>query len=92
LLHCYGPESAQPVVLLHGGPSIYGYMWTLAKELPGYRVLDYAQRGTVENPTRGRTVDLEGHIEDLHALITQHCGTTLPMLVGHSWGADLGLL
>lgn len=38
------------VILVHGGPSLYGYMGTLGKELQDdFVVVDYAQRGTFES-------------------------------------------
>jgi proline iminopeptidase len=92
LLNIYGPVGAPCVFLLHGGPSVYGYMHTLGELLQGVRVVDYAQPGTLENPTSRRPVDLDAHIETLHELITLHGGDVAPVLLGHSWGACLALI
>ena len=81
MLHLTGPKGAPLVILLHGGPSIYGYMQTLAEALPSYRVLRYAQRGTVENPANGRPLTIADHLTDLDDIITEHCGRERPVLL-----------
>jgi len=82
----YGGGS-QVVVLLHGGPGAGGYLAPLARELAGrFRVLEPLQRSSGAEPL---TVAL--HVADLYELVQGACGQTPPALVGHSWGAMLGL-
>ena len=89
----FGMESDPLIVMLHGGPSLFGYMHTLSEALrPCWSVLTYAQRGTIANPSVLENITIEGHFEDLDGLIAQHKQGRPVILIGHSWGADLALI
>jgi pimeloyl-ACP methyl ester carboxylesterase len=82
----YG-TSGDPVVLLHGGPGLPGYLAPVARALQDrWRVLEPFQRMREETPL---TVAL--HVADLDEVIEEHCGTEPVALVGSSWGGTLGL-
>ena len=89
----FATESDSLIVMLHGGPSLFGYMHTLSEALrPCWSVLTYAQRGTIATPSLLDNISIEGHIADLDALIAQHKRNRPVTLIGHSWGADLALI
>jgi pimeloyl-ACP methyl ester carboxylesterase len=71
-----------PVVVLHGGPGAPGSLAGLAAELaPDFEVWEPLQRRSGEVPL---TVDR--HVADLHDIAPDPS-----TIVGHSWGAMLGL-
>ncbi|WAL98393.1 alpha/beta fold hydrolase [Streptomyces sp. Je 1-369] len=77
-----------PVVLLHGGPGLPGYLGDVAAMVadlvPVYR---YDQRGTGRSPWQGRHT-LTRHVGDLAELLDAW-DAPRAVLVGHSYGADL---
>jgi proline iminopeptidase len=86
----------QPVVLVHGGPGLYGYQKEVANRLArhGYRVWDYYQRGGPESLSASTgPFTLSTFQEDLRAVIEMVIDETgeAPTLVGHSWGGLLTL-
>lgn len=81
------------VILLHGGPSLYGYMMDIGEVLvDDLKVVDYAQRGTVECPSTPDLLTIDQHIKDLDQIVDQVSEGRKVFLLGHSWGASLGLL
>jgi pimeloyl-ACP methyl ester carboxylesterase len=92
LVNSYG-AGTKTIILLHGGPSFSNYMSTLGTHLSDkYRVVEYSQKGTPENPTSNKEeLTLSGHLRDLKAIVDSHKDTPL-ILIGHSWGASLALL
>lgn len=81
------------IILLHGGPSLYGYMMDLGEVLAeNFKVVDYAQRGAVENPSPTELLTMEQHVEDLDEIVEQVKGEGKVILLGHSWGSNVGLL
>jgi len=87
----YG-QGSKTIILIHGGPSLFGYMKSLGDLLKDdYMIVDYAQRGTFESPLDG-DISIDDHINDLSNLISKYTTTTKPIIIGHSWGADLALL
>ena len=75
------------VALLHGGPGAPGSLWLLAEALKGrFRVLEPFQRGS-----GGIRLTVQGHVEDFHELATETCEGLPVAVIGHSWGAMLGL-
>lgn len=80
------------VVMVHGGPSLYGYMSSLGGLLENdFQVIDYAQRGTFENPSDLEQITIENHVDDIKYVV-QSSETERTVLLGHSWGAALALL
>lgn len=78
---------AQSLIVLHGGPAAAGDVGPLARELGRrWHVLEPFQRGS-----GGRPLTVAAHVQDLDDLIRDRCGTDRPILIGHSWGAMLGL-
>lgn len=87
----YGENSGQTFILLHGGPGMVGYMGPIGGSLADLgRVVDYDQRGAFESPSTGPFL-MQNHVEDLKYLVELLCKDTECILVGHSWGAILGL-
>jgi proline iminopeptidase len=88
----YGaPNSIAPIILIHGGPGITGYLGSLVEMISDrHRVLDYDQRGGSESPSNG-PFRLQDHVDDLRHLIRETCAGTKPILLGHSWGGIVGL-
>jgi pimeloyl-ACP methyl ester carboxylesterase len=71
-----------PVVVLHGGPGAPGSLAGLATQLaPDFEVWEPLQRRSGEVPL---TVDR--HVADLHDIAPEPA-----TIIGHSWGAMLGL-
>lgn len=82
----YGPDGPA-VVVLHGGPGARGSVADLAEALADpLQVLEPWQRANSDVP---QTVAL--HVEDLARLIECELPGEAPAIVGHSWGAMLGL-
>lgn len=79
------------LILIHGGPSLYGYMDTLGGKLKdNYTIVTYAQRGTSANPSKDK-VTTQDHINDLIHLAEKYSDKEV-ILIGHSWGASLALM
>ena len=77
----YGSEPCE-VVVVHGGPGAAGEMAPVARELS-------RSRGVLEALQTASTV--EGQLEELASTLRENA--SLPVsLIGHSWGAMLGLL
>jgi len=75
------------VLLLHGGPGAGGYVAPVARRLAAeYRVWEPLQRGS-----SGEPLTVKKHIEDLYAVARESDEGRAPLIVGHSWGAMLGL-
>jgi len=75
------------VALLHGGPGAPGSLLPLAEALEGgFRVLEPFQRGS-DVPS----LTVQRHVEDFHELVTETCDGRPVAVIGHSWGAMLGL-
>lgn len=75
------------VIVLHGGPAAVGSALPLATGLQRhFRVLEPWQRGSGDGP-----LSVARHVADLHEVIATHCESTVPALVGESWGAMLAL-
>lgn len=77
------------VFVLHGGPGAPGYMKPVAERLgrEGYLAVEPFQRsGSAEQP-----LTVERHIEDLAEVVDHFRPDRPAVIVGHSWGAMLGL-
>lgn len=82
--------ASHPVIFLHGGPGLYGYMPSLCEVLTSdCRCVYYEQRGSKQ----GRLdLGVEGHVRDLRQVVEVFSTESRPMIVGHSWGAMLATL
>jgi pimeloyl-ACP methyl ester carboxylesterase len=81
------------IILVHGGPSLFGYMKSLGEVLASrYKIVDYAQRGTFETPAPVDQVIMENHIADLKGVIDKYRSSSPVILLGHSWGANVALM
>lgn len=75
-----------PVLFVHGGPGLYGYMGDLTEAVGRRRpAWTYFQRSMGQDP-----VSVETHISDLQAVMASL--RARPIVVGHSWGALLAML
>ncbi|MBW2233001.1 MAG: alpha/beta fold hydrolase [Deltaproteobacteria bacterium] len=80
-----------PVVLLPGGPGCCDYLGPVADLLADrFTTLRYEPRGCGRSTRAGR-FDLDECVKDLER-IRMHFGWTEWCVLGHSWGANLGLL
>jgi alpha-beta hydrolase superfamily lysophospholipase len=85
-LRKYG-DSGPPLLLLHGGPGVSGYLGPVGAALAdSFRVYEPFQRGS-----GGERLTVARHVEDLRELIDALRLDEPPALLGHSWGAILAL-
>jgi proline iminopeptidase len=90
----YGPESAERLLVIHGGPGAHldyllPQMLHLARR---YNVIFYDQRGGGKSKSDEReVVTWRTHVMDMHAIVREfELGS--PSIVGYSFGAMLALL
>lgn len=87
----YGSEANPPLVLVHGLASTLRIWDYVAPVLAGkYWVVAYDQRGHAESEKPDLGYDLPTMLDDLSGLM-QALDIRRPLLVGHSWGANLAL-
>lgn len=86
-----GPRDAPPVVFLHGFPFSHK-MWEpqLAAVSPGYRAVAYDIRGHGESYVGDGQFTIEGHVDDLLALL-DHLQIPSCVIVGLSMGGYVAL-
>lgn len=87
-LHIAEMGKGPPLLLLSGGPGCANYLQPVASLLPGWRRLLPDPRGT--GKSTGGAHDLETALADLEA-VREALGLERWTVLGHSWGADLGL-
>lgn len=93
-LECVERGAGEPVVLVHGSASDYRTWESQLEEFGGhFRAIAYSRRFHWPNPRIGEGVDyaMETHVDDLQALV-RSLGAAPAHLVGHSYGAFVGLL
>lgn len=88
--HEYGNKSAEPIIILSGGPgSSYDREENVAIELGNkYRTILLEQRGTgrsIPTPFDSTTINLKGVLDDLN-LLMKHLNLNKAIIYGHSWG------
>jgi proline iminopeptidase len=81
---------AGPAALfLHGGPGMTDYGAHCRQEASGWRFVSYQQRG-LEPSTLDGPFSVEQHVADA-VTVLDGIGVRRAVVVGHSWGAHLGL-
>lgn len=89
-IHASENGSGPSVLLLHGGPGLSDYTFTLAPELEdGYRVIRFQQRGLAPSTTEG-PFSVERHMADSLAVLDA-LGVERACVVGSSWGGHLAM-
>jgi pimeloyl-ACP methyl ester carboxylesterase len=88
-------STGAPIVFLHGGPGGYIYNSTIETmgrfAALGHDVYLYDQIGSGLSDRRPRPKDysVEGHLADLHEIITRHLRARRVILIGQSYGGLL---
>lgn len=89
-VHAWQDGSGPPVLLLHGGPGLSDYTFTLEPELlDGYEVIRFQQRGLSPSTRRG-PFEVERHMNDAIAVLDA-LGVDQVCVVGSSWGGHLAM-
>ena len=88
----HGSDTAQTIIVIHGGPGQdYRYLLSLKALADEYKVVFYDQRGTGLSPrVDAEELTLENSIEDLNRIVNYYCPDEKVNILGHSWGAMLG--
>jgi len=88
----YGSDTAQTIIVIHGGPGQdYRYLLPLKQLSDEYHVVFYDQRGTGLSPrVDASELTLRNSIEDLNRIVNFYCPDKKVNILGHSWGAMLG--
>ena len=90
----WGPENADRLLMLHGGPGAHhDYLLPQMLRLAeSHELVFYDQRGGGKSKTDDRSpITWRTQVEDL-ALVVRELGFDRPSLVGYSWGGLLALL
>ncbi|HZZ36396.1 MAG TPA: alpha/beta fold hydrolase [Caulobacteraceae bacterium] len=88
--HTVRSGEGPPVVLVHGGPGLWDYLGPVAAMIERRAsVFRYDQRACGRSHGEGPHT-IARHVADLEAL-REHWGLERFTLIGHSWGASLGL-
>ncbi len=94
LLHVetFGNDTAQPVLVLHGGPgNDFRYLLSLKELSDDYYMIFYDQLGSgLSERVDAEELNLENALADLDALMDHFCGGRKVNIIGHSWGGMLG--
>jgi proline iminopeptidase len=94
LLHVetFGNDTAQPVIVLHGGPgNDFSYLLSLKGLSDNYFMVFYDQLGSGLSERVGKDqLSLENSIADLDALVDHFGKGRKVNIIGHSWGGMLG--
>ncbi|HVB14123.1 MAG TPA: alpha/beta hydrolase [Candidatus Dormibacteraeota bacterium] len=78
------------VVVLHGGPGLSDYTYSLLPELvDSYTVVRFQQRGLAPSTTAG-PFDVETQVADTVSVL-DGLGLDRPLIIGHSWGGHLAM-
>ena len=86
-----GEGEGPPVLLLHGGPGIGAeQLVSLVEELDGLIDGVLPQQRGLEPSTLAGPRDVETHVADAIAVL-DHLGWDRAWLIGHAWGAHLGM-
>ncbi|SEV88002.1 proline iminopeptidase [Cognatiyoonia koreensis] len=86
-----GPAGSPTIIVLHGGPGgDFRSLQALEALSDQYRVVFYDQRGAgLSERVPAEMLTLDGHLDELAAVIDRLSSEEAPTLIGHSWGAML---
>ena len=86
-----GPVGTQTIIVLHGGPGgDFRSLQALDALADQYRLVFYDQRGAgLSERVPAEILTLDGHLDELEAVIDLVSPDKAPILIGHSWGAIL---
>ncbi len=80
-----------PTLLISGGPGMYNYLEPIASILENNcEIILFDPKGCGRSIYNGNGYDIESCIEDMEA-IRRAYGYDKWLVIGHSWGADIGL-
>ncbi len=82
--------SGPPVVLLHGGPGLWDYLGPVAEMIDDLAIVYRYDQRACGRSSGGSRYTLDVAVAGLEAL-RRHWGHERWVLLGHSWGATLGL-
>ena len=79
-----------PIILVHGGPGMPGYMASIANRLRDFHTVQYYQRDVTNSPSNG-PFTVQSFSGDLYHVVKYIKLKTSqkPIVLGHSWGASL---
>ena len=89
-VHDGGDDGRPPIVLVHGSMDRGASFARVVPFLAGRRVIRYDRRGYGKSVDAGEPVGVEGHADDLAAVLDEHAGRAA-VVVGHSLGAAVVL-
>lgn len=87
----FGPDTAEVVIVIHGGPgNDYRYLLPLKPLADTYQIVFYDQRGAgLSQRVDAEYQSLEYALQDLEAFVDHYAKDRKVNLIGHSWGAML---
>jgi pimeloyl-ACP methyl ester carboxylesterase len=80
-------ESGKRIILIHGAMDRHTSFARVRKSLSAHTTIAYDRRGYARSLDAGPAVSLQGHVDDLLAIV----GGQPAIIVGHSYGGVVGL-
>jgi pimeloyl-ACP methyl ester carboxylesterase len=80
-------ESEKRIILIHGAMDRHTSFARVRKSLSAHTTIAYDRRGYARSLDAGPAVSLQGHVDDLFAIV----GSEPATIVGHSYGGVVGL-
>jgi len=90
-LETFGPDTAQVIIVVHGGPgNDYRYLLSLKDLSDEYKIIFYDQLGSgLSQRVEANNLDLNNSLADLDALVDHFGQGKKVNIIGHSWGGML---